>query len=149
MISETAYWMGRDSKFRNEWTDEIQRNGRRTVAAVNPLLERYRAETGVDLTEVSSGWRPVSVNDATAGAGHHSNHIVALACDVKDPSGRFPRWCARNLDQLEACDLYMEDWHWTLTWCHLQPVPPRSGKTMYWPFSPARVPPAIPLSEKP
>jgi hypothetical protein len=141
--------MDRVSKYRGEWTAEIQTNGSRTVEAINPLLQVYQDETGIELTEVSSGWRPQSVNDATANSGAHSKHILALAVDVRDASGAFPRWCARHPARLQSLGLHMEDWHWTPTWCHLQPVPPASGKTMYYPFDPAEHPPAIPLSEQP
>lgn len=149
MITLGAYWMSRDLKYPMEWTVAIRANGQRTVDAVNPLLEIYEAETGIVLDQVASGWRPQAVNDATANSGSRSKHVTALACDVRDASGAFPRWCARNPAKLREAGLYMEDWHWTPTWCHLQPVPPGSGRTMYYPFDPAEHPPQIPIEERP
>lgn len=148
-IALRDYWMGRDESHREEWVEQIRTNGAFTVARVNHLLGIYESETGIDLSEVASGWRPRSVNEATSNSGAHSRHITAQACDVRDASGMFPRWCAKNFHQLDLCALWMEDWHWTPTWCHLQTIPPGSGRRMYYPFDPSNHPPAIPLGEHP
>lgn len=146
MITLEDYWMRRDTQYPDDFTTIIQMNGARTVAAINPLLQDYFNETGIELAEVASGWRPAAVNDATSNAADHSNHIIALACDIRDATGAFPRWCSHQAGAgglLEQRGLWMENWHWTPTWAHLQPVPPHSGKREYIPSS---APPPIPLN---
>ena len=149
MITLRDYWMGRDLKYNGEFTDAIRANGAITVARANRLLADYAEDTGVELSVVSSGWRPKGVNDATANSGRASRHLTAQAVDLADPTGHFPRWCATHQAHLAACELWQEDWHWTPVWAHLQCVAPGSGKIMFIPFDPAVVPPDIPLDVQP
>lgn len=143
MISACAYWMDRDSRYRLEWTEEIQANGKATIRAVNKLLTFAEAD-GIVCDGVASGWRPQSVNDATSNAAKMSKHIFALACDVKDPDRKLAQWCVKNLDKVAECGLYMEDPRWTGTWCHFQIEPPKSGKRI---FIPNNNPPLAPALE--
>lgn len=153
MITMADYWMGRDTRYRLQWTGTIQLNGSKTVDRVNQLLDKAAqdgVEPGLDPvtgTPVSSGWRPAIVNDKTSNAADNSKHIDALACDVRDtPSRSLASWCLKNLDKLEKLGLWMEDPRWTPHWVHLQKVPPRSGNRVYRPSMAA--PLAEPLPEQ-
>lgn len=141
MITEHDYWMDRDSRYRAEWTESIKWAGRATVVAVNKLLA-MAALDGIDRDTVSSGWRPLSINDATKNAAKSSKHITAEACDIYDPERKLAQWCLHNLDKLAECELWCEDFRWTPTWVHLQRIPPKSGKRVYIPSnSPPKAPP--------
>jgi hypothetical protein len=144
MITIGDYWMGRNETHFEEFTEQIQCNGVATVSVINKLLERASFD-GVNHSGVASGWRPASVNHATSNSAAHSKHIDALACDIRDDSGRtLSRWCLRNLAVLEEFDLYMEDPQWTPTWVHLSPIPPKSGHRVYIPSTSAPLAPPLP-----
>ncbi len=134
MITLTGYWMGRDSKYRAECTEEIQTNADETVRRVNLLLTLAEKD-GIVRSMVSSGWRPPAVNDGTANAAKRSSHLLALAVDVQDLNRELAQWCVNNKSLLVDCQLWMEDPRWTPTWVHLQTVPPNSGKLVYIPSS--------------
>lgn len=128
MITEPDYWMGRDRLYPAQFTPDIQRNGAETVARVNALL-RVAKVAG----RVSSGWRPAAVNAATPRAARRSRHITAEACDLQDPKGDLGRWCLDNLHELERIGLWLETPGATPGWCHLQIVPPGSGRRVFRP----------------
>ena len=143
MIDLTAYWKGRNILYADELTDDIQRNAEITVAKVNELLARAGRS---DIHTVNSGWRPVSVNEATANSGKSSKHLTAEACDLPDADRTLAGWCVDNLDQLKEIGLWMEDPRWTPTWVHLQVVPPKSGKLVYIPSSAPAKDPDFPVT---
>ena len=62
-----------------------------------------------------------------------SAHLQGLATDFRDHKGLLKNYCLNNISLLEECGLYMEDPVYTLTWCHLQAVAPRSGKRIFIP----------------
>ena len=143
MITLRTYWMGRDSTHAEELTDEILANAHLTVAKCNELLERAGRS---DIDQVASGWRPASVNDATANASRSSRHLTAQAVDLPDADRSLATWCVDNLDVLREIGLWMEDPRWTPTWVHLQIVPPRSGRTVYIPSSAPASDPDFPVT---
>lgn len=124
--------MGRDATHAEELTDAINRNAQVTVDKANRLLERAGRS---DVDKVSSGWRPASVNDATANAARSSRHLTAEAVDLPDADRTLAEWCVDNLDVLGEIGLWMEDPRWTPTWVHVQTVPPGSGKLVFIPSS--------------
>lgn len=128
MITVKDYFMGRDLLFPHECTDEIRRNATETVRRVNLLLERFGESRAVN-----SGWRPAAVNASTPGSAKRSNHMMGLACDLDDDDGYLDEWCMDNLDILEEIGLWMEHPSATKGWCHVQMVPPRSGRRVYYP----------------
>lgn len=134
--------MDRDSRYRLEWTDEIKWAGRATVVAVNKLLALAEID-GIVRDEVSSGWRPQSVNDSTSNAAKCSKHLTAEACDIWDAGRELAQWCLLNLDKVAACGLWCEDFRYTPTWVHFQTVPPKSGKRVYIPSSSSPKAPAL------
>lgn len=157
LITVQQYWMGRDSIFGGELTDDVRANAEETVRRVNVILELANA-AGVPVAldqvtrnRVSSGWRPAGVNARTANAGAKSTHITGEGCDIQDNAGReLARWCLRNLTILEEVGLWMEDPQWTGgldPWVHLQTRGPRSGKRVYVPSAAAPIASKLPEQE--
>lgn len=128
MISLSEYFMGRDDKYGSELTDELRWNASSTVDRVNQLLEAFG-----ESRKVSSGWRPAGVNASTPGAAKKSKHMTCQACDLEDVDGRLDDWCMDHLEALERIGLWLESPAHTKTWCHVQIVPPNSGKRVFIP----------------
>jgi hypothetical protein len=123
-----------------EATDEMRANATALLGKVNSLLARADAEAGwhwpVDVdtgTCVSGsrgysgdgGWRP---SDAKTGAPR-SSHKKARGIDVYDPGNMLDDWLNDKI--LEEHGLYRETPRATNGWCHLQDVPPGSGRRTY------------------
>jgi hypothetical protein len=139
MITLKQFYMSRDMIYRAMLTEELKANAQVTVDRVNALLEEA-LRGGVTLemhpgnhSLVSSGWRPPTVNTKTAGAAPKSKHMTCQALDVYDPDGDLDDWCMDHLEQLEAIGLWLEHPSATKGWCHLQTLPPRSGKRVFYP----------------
>lgn len=152
MINLEKYWNGRDVKYAKDFTPQIARAGAETVLRINKLLLLCQ-EDGIVRTELSSGWRPKTVNDATSNAAKTSNHITGHAADIKDDNRELAQWCVLNADKLAICGLWIEDPRWcavvderlgiTHYWVHLQTVPPKSGKLIYIPSTSKPKAPAL------
>lgn len=123
------YWMGRDRTHAADMTPEIRSNAADLVARCNQLA----AVLPFPLPRVSSGWRPPSVNAGVKGAAKRSNHMTGNAVDFTDPDGKLDAWCMANLPTLERIGLWLEHPDATPAWCHLQRVPPRSGRRVFRP----------------
>lgn len=128
MIDRDDYFQGRDKQFPAEWTMDVESNAQETVKQVNALLYAFGEPRAVN-----SGWRPAAINRATPGAAQFSRHMTAQACDLRDPYGDLDEWCLDNLDILQTLGLYLEHPAATKGWCHVQTVPPRSGKRVFYP----------------
>lgn len=128
MITLAGFYKGRDVKFAKELTDTIKANAKDLMQKVNRLL----VIAGLTDRDATSGWRPSAVNAATIGAAKKSNHMLGLAVDVADADKQLQRWCLANLNILEELGLWMEHPRDTPTWCHLQTVPPRSGRRVFY-----------------
>lgn len=133
------YFMGRDKAYPAELTPEIDANAAIVVERANQLLT-YAQINGVEIednpktgTPVSSGWRPAAINKATANAAPRSKHMTGQAIDVYDPEGELDDWCMENLDKLTSLELWLEHPSATKGWCHLQILPPRSDKRVFYP----------------
>ena len=120
--------MGRDRSHAHELTDELRANAALTIERANALL-RHAALAGM----VSSGWRPHAINAALPNASPRSKHLSCQAIDLDDASGALDAWCMGNLAVLEAIGLWLEHPDATPGWCHLQVVPPRSGRRVFMP----------------
>jgi len=143
MITLQAYWMGRDTQYAEELTDEIRANAQATVDKANELLARAGRS---DIHTVNSGWRPKTVNESTANSGSQSRHITAEAVDLPDRDRTLATWCADNLDIARELGIYYEDFRWTPTWVHMQIVPPKSNKVVYIPSTAPAKDPAFPVT---
>jgi hypothetical protein len=138
-ITLPQYFMGRDKSFPAELTPEIDANAAIIVDRANQLLALIQAD-GIEIednprtgTPVSSGWRPASVNKATAGAAPRSKHLLGLAVDIYDPEGEIDQWCLDHQEKLALVQVWLEDPSATKGWTHWQCVPPRSGKLVFLP----------------
>ncbi|PPE75483.1 hypothetical protein C3942_00900 [Solimonas fluminis] len=128
MISLPDFWMGRDKIHPKDLSQEIRDNAALTVAKVNNLLAIAKIDA-----KVSSGWRPPAINAGVKGAAKKSRHMTGQAVDLADPKGDLDRWCLDNLAELERIGLWLEHPDATPTWCHLQTVPPGSGRRVFRP----------------
>lgn len=135
MITLTDYWMGRDKEFASELTDQIRQNAESTVVKANLLLGYFKqsAVGDFDHYHVNSGWRPAQVNASITTAAPRSKHMTGEAIDLEDPEGALDDWCMDNLEILERLGLYLEHPSATKGWCHVQIVPPKSGKRVFYP----------------
>jgi hypothetical protein len=134
MITLTDYFMGRDSQYPDELTDDIRKNAAETVARANLLLSSYRALTkDAEIRKVNSGWRPSGVNAATPGAAPRSKHMLGQAIDISDPEGDLDEWAMDNPEILQTIQLWQEHPSATKGWAHFQIIPPKSGKRVFHP----------------
>lgn len=141
MITVDDYFMGRREQYPLALTPDIERNAARTVGIVNALLAKAMA-AGVHAvmhpktrSPVSSGWRPPVLNAATAGAAVNSKHMTGQAVDLYDPDGDIDEWLSTSegLAALAEVGLWIEHPSATKGWAHLQTVPPRSGRRVFYP----------------
>ena len=129
MITLTDYWMGRDKAYPNAWSTEIEGNALDLLERVNKLLAVFGEDRAVN-----SGWRPPEVNSATPNAALKSKHMTGNAIDLADPEGDLDDWCSENDgSRLIQYGLWMEHPSATKGWCHLQNLPPKSGKRVFFP----------------
>jgi hypothetical protein len=127
-ITLSQYFMGREHEHAAELNEALRTNARLVVAQVNALLER----AGLRCT-VNSGWRPSAINARIPNASARSRHLSCEAIDLSDPAGTLDAWCMANLDELENLGLWLEHPAATPGWCHLQIVPPPSGRRVFEP----------------
>lgn len=141
MITLKDYWMGRDATHPLALSTQIRRNAEVTVGLVDKLLAMARAD-GVSLEKsprtgsvVASGWRPPTINAATAGAAVNSKHMTGESCDIYDPDGDLDEWLMSAPGQraLVELGLWMEHPSATKGWAHVQTKPPRSGNRVFYP----------------
>jgi hypothetical protein len=129
MISLADYWMGRDEKYPAALNAGIEANAIDLLARVNSLLAVFG-----EYRTVNSGWRPPEVNAGTPNAALRSKHMTGNAIDLSDPDGDLDEWCSENDgSRLIQYGLYMEHPAATKGWCHLQNLPPKSGKRVFYP----------------
>jgi hypothetical protein len=140
MITLTQYWMGRNVSNALELTPDIQREAAFTVILVNKILERMQqAKVPLELSPdtkslVASGWRPPSVNARTPNAAVRSLHMKGQAVDLYDPDGALDEWLFSEQDgALRELGLWLEHPAATKNWAHLQTLPPRSGRRVFYP----------------
>ena len=131
MLTIAAYF-DQQTAHVDELTDEIWANGLETVRRANILLCKFYADGG-KRRELTSGWRPPTVNAAITGASRGSNHLTGKAVDIGALDRSLARWCAANKEMLEVYGIWMERPEATPTWCHWQTVPPGSQARYYWP----------------
>jgi len=112
----------------DELTSAMMESAANTVNKANQLLERFGQSRGIN-----SGWRPVEVNKLVPGAALMSNHTRCLAVDIADPEGDLDEWCLENQPILAEIGLYLEHPASTKGWTHVQTVPPRSGRRVFYP----------------
>jgi hypothetical protein len=127
-ISKDELLMGRDKQYPKDYTKEVSDNLDKLLEPLNKFREAYGK-----VMQVSSGWRPPSINAGIPNAAKKSNHMIGLACDFKDADGALDKFCMENLKLLEDLGLYLEHPDATVGWCHLQCVSPKSGNRVFRP----------------
>lgn len=138
MIAKSELLKGRDQQYPNDYTQEISDNLDKLLIPMNKVRSAWNMPMNV-----SSGWRPPSINAATPGAATKSKHMIGLAVDIADPDGKLWAWVMKNLPLMQQLGLYFEDKRWTPSWVHFQLGAPVSGKRVFVPSSaPATAPSA-------
>lgn len=131
------YWMGRNETHADDLTAEIVRNATHLLRRVNNLLVLMHdiqiEPHSITGTPIASGWRPPDINAGTKGAAPRSRHMSGNAVDLYDPEGEIDAWCMEHLDFLAEAGLWLEHPSATKGWCHLQQVPPKSGRRVFYP----------------
>lgn len=106
IITEKAFFMGRDATYKNELTQELMDNAKKLLEKVNKLL----TELNITKATVTSGWRPAAINAATAGSAKKSLHMVCKAVDILDDADQtLAKLILANPDLLKKYDLWIED----------------------------------------
>jgi hypothetical protein len=141
VITMGDYWMGRDREYPTAMSPDLEARARLTVELVGRLLMKA-GDAGIRIpvnqrtgSRLTSGWRPPTVNASTPGAAPNSKHMTGQAADVFDPDGDLDEWLMTDAGQqaMLQLGLWMEHPSATKGWSHLQTVPPRSGKRVFYP----------------
>lgn len=131
------YWMGRNASHPDDLTPEIVRNAGHLLRKVNNLIvlmHDVEVESHPVIgNPIVSGWRPPAINAGTKGAAPRSHHMSGNAVDLYDPVGAIDDWCMEHLDFLAEAGLWLEHPSATKGWCHLQQMPPSSGRRVFYP----------------
>ena len=129
MISNTDYFGGVPPA-----DGTLKLNAGILLPRVNQLLRAYETAYPGNGIKVSSGYRSPQRNAQIPGAAPNSLHMRALAVDIYDGPGRpLAMWLLANTAELQALDLYCEDFRATPTWCHIQCRRPNSGRLFFIP----------------
>lgn len=128
MITLSEYFMGRDLQYPSLLTTELRANAIITVERANALLDLFG-----EWRKVNSGWRPPAINAGTPGAAPFSKHMTCQAIDLSDPEGDLDEWLLGCTQHLLDLQLWMEHPAATKGWSHVQIVPPKSGRLVFYP----------------
>lgn len=136
MIVIANYFMGRDATYASSLTPAISAAAAETVIRANMLLTMfYTANQKAHVRSVNSGWRPPAINARVSNAAPSSKHMTGQAIDIGDDDGQLDDWCMTVAGQaaLTKIGLWMEHPSATPRWCHVQTVPPGSGRRVFNP----------------
>lgn len=99
-----------------DWTPEVEANAIKFLAIVGNFLD----ELGIKEITISSGFRPLAINNKTLHAAKSSYHMLGLAVDLKDNEKKdLAKLVASRPDLLRKYNLFMEDMAHTNYWCHI------------------------------
>ena len=110
----TASGKYKDRLLSSELTKEVKDNAVMLLNRVNQLLK----ELGIDVADVSSGFRPSSVNAKIKGAAKKSLHMLGKAIDISDPKHELYKKVEANPKLLTKYGLWLEHKDDTPGWCH-------------------------------
>lgn len=122
-ITVEEYLMGRATI--DDLTFEQASEMHGLIQTVNRLLEAFG-----EFRKVNSGYRR-EVDNLAAGGSPKSKHLTCQAIDLEDKNGKLKTFC--QPDVLADFNLYMEHPDATISWIHLQTVPPKSGSRVFKP----------------
>lgn len=106
--------------YADQFRPEIQSNAVILLQKVNALLN----DLGVTNGDVTSGWRPPSVNSIVTNAAKQSYHMNGMAVDILDDKAQtLVKLVSSRPDLLRKYGLFVEDMNYTrginTNWCHL------------------------------
>jgi len=113
----------------NDVPAAVRANGAILLEKVNALLAD--PEFPSQNASLRSGYRPPLTNSKTPGAAPNSRHMTGQAVDISDNDEAIDQWLTD--DKLMQYGLYREHPTKTITWVHLQNVPPFSGRRTFFP----------------
>lgn len=120
MLTLKDYFMGRDVSCAKELTPEITANATELLMRINALL----SDLNITNVQISSGWRPPSINANVKGAAKKSAHMTGLACDLKGQDVAIA--ILKSPDLLKKYSLWLENPSHTSSssggWTHLDMV---------------------------
>jgi uncharacterized protein YcbK (DUF882 family) len=109
-----------------ELTPEQEANQKLLHTAVNHIRKLYGKPM-----HVTSGVRSMADQMRINPKAPKSKHLLGQAVDIADPTGELYKWLKANPEALKDAGLWCEEG--TVGWCHLQVVPPKSGKRWFKP----------------
>ncbi len=127
-------------RWASEITEEFKQNIEiKLLPVINGLIEHLQNRgiifpinpntSSIISGSTLGGFRP----QTTAVGAAKSNHKKGLAVDLYDPKKEIGAWCLANKSILAEFDVYIEHPDYTNGWCHMQVVPPASGKRVFIP----------------
>lgn len=108
--------------------EETRKNFIQLLAVCNVIRHAYGKPM-----YVNSGLRSQADQARINPSAPKSKHLLGQAVDFRDNDGKLWKWFMDNMDLCEKLGVYFEDKASTPTWCHLQTVPPKSGKRIFKP----------------
>jgi hypothetical protein len=103
-------------QYPSDWTPEVQANAIKFLAIVGNFLD----ELGIDEITISSGFRPLAINNKTLHAAKSSYHMSGLAIDIRDNEKQdLGHLIASRPDLLRKYNLFLEDLNHTHYWAHI------------------------------
>lgn len=125
-LSVGEYLMGRATMA--DLTPEQVGNLNTLIPKINELLERYGKPW-----KLNSGYRTPADQQRINPKAPRSKHTLCAAVDLADKDKSLTNWCILNIKVLEELGLYLEDPSHTISWLHIQCIPPRSGYRIFIP----------------
>lgn len=103
-------------QYPDAWTPEVQANAVKFLAIVGNFLD----ELGIKEVTISSGFRPLAINNKTLHAAKSSYHMNGLAVDLLDNTKQdLAKLIASRPDLLRKYGLFLEDPNSTHYWAHI------------------------------
>jgi len=109
-------------------TPEIDAN----ISELISKLSKVREAWGKPM-QVTSGLRSQADQARINPGAPKSKHLSGQAADILDEDGSLKVWVGENLALMETIGLWFEAFESTPNWCHMQIVPPGSGKRIFQP----------------
>lgn len=107
-------------EYKDQFNNDILTNAKKLLVNVNKLLN----DLGISKGDVTSGWRPPTVNAQTTNAAKKSLHMLGLAVDILDNKTQdLGKLIASRPDLLKRYNLWLENPDHTrgknTNWVHL------------------------------
>lgn len=109
---------------RKEYPDEFNADVLKNAQALLDKINAFLTEIGITSAQVTSGWRPESVNNKVTNASKKSYHMLGMAVDILDNKNQdLAKLVANSPVLLKKYGLWMEDMKATkgknTNWCHI------------------------------